>query len=64
MTKGVYSIGFIKKSGGLIKIWDNHGSTRKWNTIEECEDYINTCEKKTIFRIYKGWEVIKEIDKR
>lgn len=62
--KGNYSIGYKDKYGDFSKVWYK-GSTRKFNTIDECKEYIinnKECflnDNIRIFKIMIGWKIIE-----
>lgn len=60
MTKK-YSIGYIDKYNDFMKVHDSKGKTRKFDSIEECREYINSRSFSSTFRIMQGWTVIEEI---
>ena len=59
-----FSIGYKDQYGDFSKVWER-GSTRKFETIEDCKTYMN--ENKdwylengiTSYKIMQGWNVIE-----
>ena len=56
-----YSIGYKDKYGSFNKVWEN-GSTKKFENIEACKDFIKNLTPNT-YKIMIGWKVIEEINK-
>lgn len=59
-----FSIGYKDSHNDFSKVWDEKGSTRKFETVDQCKEYIESCKFKTIYKIMRGWEVVEVIDKR
>jgi len=65
--KKTYSIGYTDKYDDFRKVWDNLGYTKKFETIEEAENYIQQkiapeyININKPIKIMQGWKVIKEI---
>lgn len=64
--KKQFSVGYIDNYGYFKKVWDEKGYTRKFETIETAEDYINNMNKEFVdttkpIKIMQGWKVLKEI---
>lgn len=63
-TKKLFSVGYKDDHNNFLKVWDESGRTRKWETVEQCREYIESLQFKTEYKIMRGWEVVEVIDKR